>query len=526
MYSILLVDDEEAVRGSIRKLTPWKECGFYVISEASNGLEALSVLSENIPDVIITDIKMPYMDGIEFIKEVRARYSSSVQIIILSGYDEFTYAQTALKLDVAEYVLKPVSVEAMKEVLSRAKERIDADVARVTDIQMLESFYADAFEVYKEKFLVSLINPTRPIDEERILLKAKEYSISLIGSMFCIAVAELSDETLSSVMMEEIISEGLNENNDALSFQYENQAVLIFSSQLSDRSDSTFSTQVSRILALLQSRLIHYFSKPCNIGIGEIVHRVRNLPESYQSAMKALNYTSIYPEQHIISISDVEMADRRRDDDKEELLSELLLVMKFGNECDIKEKIHKVFEGAIETERIQWLVLQIISKISEICADYGKEITSLLNGEDLFIALSHANTLSRAEALSERLAIEANKMASSVREISHIRFVEKAKEIIIRSYSNPMFGLDQLSEEISVSPAYFSTTFKKEMGISFVQYLTNLRIEKAKELLKNTDTKTYEIARSVGFADPNYFSFTFRRNVGISPSQYRAQARS
>ena len=144
MYSILLVDDEEAVRGSIRKLTPWEECGFYVISEASNGLEALSVLSETIPDVIITDIKMPYMDGIEFIKEVRNQYSSSVQIIILSGYDEFTYAQTALKLDVAEYVLKPVSVEAMKEVLSRAKERIDADVARVSDIQMLESFYADA----------------------------------------------------------------------------------------------------------------------------------------------------------------------------------------------------------------------------------------------------------------------------------------------------------------------------------------------------------------------------------------------
>ena len=160
MYTILLVEDEEAVRQSIRDLTPWEEYGFSVMGEASNGMEALEIISETMPDVIITDIRMPYMDGIQFIKEVRDKYSQSVLVIFLSGYDEFTFAQTALSLNAAEYVLKPVSVDSMRALLGRIREKLDEDVARVSDRTKLEAFYHDAFDIYKEKFLVSLITPT------------------------------------------------------------------------------------------------------------------------------------------------------------------------------------------------------------------------------------------------------------------------------------------------------------------------------------------------------------------------------
>ena len=187
MYTILLVEDEEAVRHSIKDLTPWEEYGFSVMGEASNGMEALEIISETMPDVIITDIRMPYMDGIQFIQEVREKYSQTVEVIFLSGYDEFTFAQTALSLKAAEYVLKPVSIDSMRALLGRIRAKLDEDVARVSDRTKLEAFYRDAFDVYKEKFLVSLITPTRKKDETLIAEKASEYGVPLKGNIFAVS---------------------------------------------------------------------------------------------------------------------------------------------------------------------------------------------------------------------------------------------------------------------------------------------------------------------------------------------------
>ena len=526
MYSILLVDDEEAVRHSIKDLTPWQEYGFSMPQEASNGMEALEMIAENIPDVIITDIRMPYMDGIQLIKEVRENYSETVEVIFLSGYDEFTFAQTALSLNAAEYVLKPVSVESMSALLSRIRKRLDEDVARVSDREKLEAFYRDAFNIYKEKFLVSLITPTRRKDETILISKASEYGVPLHGTMFAVSVVDLPLETLPSVAMAEIVEEDATDSGNMLSFQYENQIVIIFSSEMTKDFAPLFIKQINRSLLLLQSRLIHYFSHPFSIGIGEVVFQIRSLPESYRSAMEALHYTYFYPEQHIISIGYIERVDRASEEkDLSDLKTELVMALKFGTEEETETKVHAFFPGLTETADIQSTALSIITIISEICTSYGQNIASLLDGEDLFIALSHANTASRAEELTRRLAVAANRMASGARENSHIQFVEKAKRIIKERYMESTFGLEQVADEISVSPAYFSTTFKKETGLSFVQYLTNVRLEKAKEMLKNTDAKTYEIAEATGFSEPNYFSFTFKKNIGLSPSHYRAEKR-
>ena len=463
MYSILFVDDEDEARKAIKEFTPWSDYGFETPREASNGREALEMIDDNLPDVIITDIRMPYMDGIEFIEKVRTEYSSSVDVIILSGYDEFTFAQTAMRLNVADYVLKPVSIESMKEVLKRTKERLDQDRAKVSDMAKL----------------------------------------------------------LSSVAVREVIEDAVKKRNDIICFQYESQIVLIFISDMEKSFSTLFSRQIFRTLSMMQSEFIHYFSRSFYIGLGEIVTSAAMLPDSYKSAMIALNYSSIYPEQHIIDIRDVESSESISKSHTGENRSELVMAIKFGNAEDTEKAVHPFFQGITETENIQNTVLSVLTIVSEICSSYGKNIATLLDGEDLFLALSHANTLSRAESLVTKLAIEANKAASGIRENSRIQFVENAKRIIKEKYSDPLLGLDQIAEETSVSPAYFSTTFKKETGLSFVQYLTNIRLEKAKEMLRNSDAKTYEIAEMTGFSEPNYFSFTFKKNVGVSPSQYR-----
>ena len=525
MYTILIVDDEDEVRKSIISRTPWEEYGFSVIGEASNGREALDFLEETMPDVIITDIRMPYLDGIGLIEEVRKNKSQTVDVIILSGYDEFTFAQTAMRLNVAEYVLKPVSVDSMRDVLKRTRARLDEDRAKVYDSKKLESFYKDAIEVYREKFLVSLIVPTRKPDAALLKERAEAYGEPLSGNMFAAVIIDLPTEILSSIAVAEIIEDATKDENSVIAFQYENQIVLIYSSEMQSDFSSLFSKQINRSLTMLQSRFYHYFTKAFNMGIGEIVADITKLPESYRSALEALNYSQLYPEQHIISIGDVEMIDNSHLEKAGDMKTELVMAIKFGGKEDTEKAVHTFFQGVTETPNIQNMVITVHSIISEICSAYGKNVATLLEDEDLFTAISHANSLSRSETLMTKLALRANESAVGARENSRIQFVENAKKVIKENYSNPVFGLEQVTDAINVSPAYFSTIFKKETGVSFVQYLTMVRLEKAKEMLKNSDAKTYEIAEKAGFSEPNYFSFIFKKNIGVSPSQYRTQNR-
>ena len=381
MYTILLVDDEDEARKSIKELTPWNEYGFEVIGEASNGLEALDFVSETLPDVIITDIRMPYLDGIGFIEEVRARYSPSVDVIILSGYDEFTFAQTAMRLNVAEYVLKPVSVSSMKEVLRRARERLDQDRAKVSDKERMETFYKDAVEVYRERFLATLIAPARRQESQIIKEKAAEYGVPLSGRLFAAAIIDIPADMQAAVAS--ITAEAMKDDSSTIPFLYENQEVIIFTSGMESSFSPLFSKQIYRTLSLLQSRFLHYFPQAFNIGIGEMVTDILNLPVSYRSAVEALNYSQLYPDQHIISINDVETVESDRSGDTGDRKTELVMAIKFGNSSDTETAVHSFFEGIMDTPNVQNAAITVLSIISEICASYGRNAATLLDGEDL-----------------------------------------------------------------------------------------------------------------------------------------------
>ena len=373
-----MADDEEAARHSIRDLTPWAEYGFEVMAEVSNGYEALEIISETVPDVLITDIRMPYMDGIKLITEVRERYSDTVMVIILSGYDEFTYAQTALSLNVAEYVLKPVSVASMGEVLRRARTRLDTDRAELLDREKLETFYKEAYDLYKEKFMLSLLFPSRIHEETKLISQAESYGISLSGEMFAVSIVDIPDKTVPAMAMKKLAEEENAEDLDPLAIIYEEQLVLIFSSTLERKFEYLFIRQVNRFLSLLESKIVHYFAVPFNIGTGEIVKHIQEIPESYKSATEALNYSSIYPEQHLISISDVEAVESDQDSKLvTDLNSDLIMAIKFGNEEDTARCVHAFFRNLTKPASVQMRTLHALATISSICSAYSRDISSL-----------------------------------------------------------------------------------------------------------------------------------------------------
>lgn len=209
-YTILLVDDESAVREGIRNRTPWERYNFKVVGEAGNGIEALEMIEELHPDVVITDIRMPYLDGMELIKEIR-RSHPPISIIIISGYDEFTYAQQAIRYDVSEYVLKPVTSEDICNLLERTAKRLDEDIIRIQDQNRLKSAYAQALPLIKEKFLVSLLTPVHQSPKANLIAKAKDYGFNLEGDEFIVATFETDhdeqDDPLEAMALLEVAAE-------------------------------------------------------------------------------------------------------------------------------------------------------------------------------------------------------------------------------------------------------------------------------------------------------------------------------
>ena len=532
-YTILLVDDESAVREGIRNRTPWERYNFKVVGEAGNGIEALEMIEDLHPDVVITDIKMPYLDGMELIKEIR-RSHPPVTIIIISGYDEFTYAQQAIRYDVSEYVLKPVTVEDICNLLERTAKHLDEDIIRMQDQNRLRRVYNQALPLIREKFLVSLLTPVHQISNASLIAKAKDYGFNLEGDEFIVATFETDhdeqDDPLEAMALLEVTLEVFQKKGKDIVFQFENQIVIIFtaSSHGEGQYDSLFRKQTFRKIEQLQAYLEKYFSFPIVIGVGNLVHVPSSISQSYRQALEALNYSSFYPEQLLLVISDLEKPDTQEDKiHLQELLSNVIIAVKLGSEEQVVKSVNNLFgerAAALPFEGLQAFLLELSSSLNTLAESYGYNLFELDSDGDsrtFFAELGSLNTVGKARRWFTKLAFSIHTTISGQRVNSHIQFVEEAKSLIAKHFTEAGFGLDQVCEMIGVSPSYFSSTFKREMGVSFVQYLTAMRMTRAKELLVKSEGKTYEIAQAVGFSEPNYFSFCFKRYEGVSPSQYR-----
>jgi two-component system response regulator YesN len=281
---------------------------------------------------------------------------------------------------------------------------------------------------------------------------------------------------------------------------------------------------VEQLLAYLEK----YFPFTIIIGVGNLVHLPSAIAQSYRQALEALNYSSFYPEQHIMVISDLEKPDTQKDKSHlRELLSDVILAVKLGTEEQVVESVNNLFgeeAASLPFEGLQAFLLELSSSLNALLESYNHTLFQLGGESDsrsFFSDLGSLNTLGKARRWLTKVAMAIHTIISGQRENSHIQFVQEAKGLIAKHFTEAGFGLEQVCEMIGVSPSYFSSTFKREMGISFVQYLTTLRMNRAKELLVKSEGKTYEIAQAIGFTEPNYFSFCFKRHEGVSPSQYR-----
>lgn len=533
MYKLVIVEDEAILRKSIIKKIDWEKCGFIVAGEAENGIDAIEVIDAVNPDVIITDIDMPFMNGMELSEIVTEKYPMT-KIILLTGFDEFKYAQKAIELNVLEYILKPISSEELSKTLLKIKENIDDEIARNENIEALKEHYIKSMPVLKMNFLSSLVSVKQ--SQEDILRKALSYNLDLTGEYFATAVISIDknkyDETKFSEEERMFIECGIfsaveeisSKNAEGIAFSYYDYIVIIMKE--SKKNKQALINKMFLLLEEIRQYVEKFMKLTVSIGIGYLHTSPEKIKESYQEALSALEYRFVMGNNKILFIQDLEPIPKKKivfSENKEKLL---LSTIKFGAPDEIYMVMDTLFKefAQIQTSLSDYQIyfLEILGTVIKVSKDLNIEINSIFGEKvNLFVELLKFENIGEVKEWFISICIRIMNLIEAKRRNSSKILIDKAKDYINENYVQSELSLNTLSSYLHISPNYFGATFKNEMGETFINYLLKIRMEAAKNLLCSTNDKNHSIAEKVGIPDQYYFSHCFKKYFGISPNEFR-----
>ncbi|SDF40679.1 response regulator [Marvinbryantia formatexigens] len=527
-YTVLLVDDEEEVTQIIMKKIDWEGMGFSVIGSASNGVKALELVEEYQPDVVMTDIRMPYMDGMELAGRIKAEFPTT-KILLFTGFDEFEYAKEAVRLEVEEYILKPVNAPELTRVFSRVKAKLDQEISEKRNVEILQKYYTESLPLLQTNFYSTLIEGRIP--EEELPKYLEDYQISFSGSCYCCLVIHTSasqvPEEMSPLLLaasvQKQVEERLVQKWQAKSFFYLGNMVLI--AQLENENDVSEVTDECDRFCRYVRRIV---GAVVTVGIGRVCHSVLELAQSYSGAREAVSYRGIYGAARAINIQEIVPQEPGKiDTEAEAELSNLLKAIRLGSAAEVQEAAEKYLKRIASPvnslQQYQIHIMELVSALYRFLANNDIS-TGALSGDmkKLYNYLLELEPDTLQKWLTET-GLSLRSQLISARSSSTKSYIRKAKEYVHSNYADETLSLDSICELLGVSNSYFSTTFKRETGKSFTTYLTDFRMEQASRMLIETNEKSYVIAKSVGYTDSNYFSYVFKRCFGVSPSKYRTE---
>ncbi len=523
LYKIMIVDDEAEVRTAIAHIIDWKALGFEIAAEAENGVDALEKAEALDLDVVLTDIKMPFMDGLELGAEL-SRRKPGLKLIVFSGFDAFEYAQEAIKLNVVEYVLKPVNAAELTDVLGRVRGLLDDEIAQRRNIDQLNQVYQKSLPLLREKFLQELLRG--PMDPREVAQQADRFGLTVReGRYKVVAVCSLSpgperrpalSEELLPVSVEQMISDACRDRCHREIYTSVS-SILVVTAWDQEPVES-----LMRLLGEVCSESARVLGITVTAGIGRPCQKLEELYRSCAEAWAAVEYKAVVGGGKPIYIQDMERLERSPQEPENRLSRQLLSVVKFGSREQISALVHQLLADGGDDWSPQTRFIGVLGVLLPIIQQYNLGEEEMLGPRQEWLALLTQDA--PVEDLRAWLLSVCLKMSGSMdqRRVSTAkRLVEEAERYIREHYQNSDLSVEKLCSHLHISQSYFSTIFKQETGRSYVQYLTDVRMEHAVELLRSTDDKTYLIAEKVGYDEPNYFSYVFKKRFGVTPSQFR-----
>lgn len=537
---VFLVEDEMVIRRGIKNSIDWEKEGYIFCGEASDGELAYPMIIKEKPDILITDIRMPFMDGLELCKLVKKELPN-IKILILSGYDEFDYAKEAIRLGVTEYLLKPISSGKLLEALNGVSESIrrekeDKDLVRKYMEEMRENT-----EHEKQKFFEQMIAGNLSMADA--LETGEKYEMNLSARMYNLLLFRftLGKENRKS---RELLGEAeyaIEKLTERLEYVFEFQrGVEGWAFLLMADNEEQMSERVKELSKDLEEIMKNYSTIAYFGGIGQPVARLRELEESFREAERALAARFTMELNQIISVEDIRMAQNVDTLDDIEITSfgeiekTRTMLEKFlnnGAEDEIDEFVD-VYINELSEENLksvlmrQYIIMDAYIVMMSFCEKFeGIEGEMQAQSEELKNSMKTIQTLEEIKNYIRMLLKKIIGVRDTISGRRYSDIIEIAKDQIRKTYMSDEISLNTIAAEVGMSPSYFSSIFSKEMGKTFVEYLTEIRMDRAKELLMCSSMKTSEIGYEVGYKDPHYFSYIFKKTQNCTPKEFRARGK-
>lgn len=537
---VFLVEDEMVIRRGIKNSIDWEKEGYIFCGEASDGELAYPMIIKEKPDILITDIRMPFMDGLELCKLVKKELPN-IKILILSGYDEFDYAKEAIRLGVTEYLLKPISSGKLLEALNGVSESIrrekeDKDLVRKYMEEMRENT-----EHEKQKFFEQMIAGNLSMADA--LETGKKYEMNLSAGMYNLLLFRftLGEENRKSGELLGEAEYAIEKLTERLEYVFEFQrGVEGWAFLLMADNEEQMSERVKELSKDLEEIMKNYSTIAYFGGIGQPVARLRELEESFREAERALAARFTMELNRIISVEDIRMAQNVDTLDDIEITSfgeiekTRTMLEKFlnnGAEDEIDEFVD-VYINELPEENLksvlmrQYIIMDAYIVMMSFCEKIeGIEGEMQAQSEELKNSMKTIQTLEEIKNYIRMLLKKIIGVRDTISGRRYSDIIEIAKDQIRKTYMSDEISLNTVAAEVGMSPSYFSSIFSKEMGKTFVEYLTEIRMDRAKELLMCSSMKTSEIGYEVGYKDPHYFSYIFKKTQNCTPKEFRARGK-
>lgn len=524
MYKVLLVDDVKFIRKGLYKMIDWQKYGFEVCDEAEDGEQAYELIQSQRPDLVITDIKMPVLDGLDLIKQVvNSNTEYTPKFIILSGFNEFKYAQQAIRYGVEDFLLKPINENELHAILEKLSIQFYEEKIRLQKSGITR-------EIISEAALERLIKGS--FSEWMLKEYAPEWCSGPTGEYnFCIIEVFFDPASSACQESKHQLKRQIGDTLSSLDPHFRATVIelqpckygLVLTSNPNERGMS-----VQRIAESLHSELLRILDTPVAIYIGDQVNGIRSLQNSYQTAIETTQYKFLLPDMQILDYQNVREIPRQFTDLNDKFYLNLLECVE---DCDADSAAHAVESMFLEFGERRMTSQAVHASLSRCYYKLVERFKPMVDNNPANLIMNFITEWehypiqpAELQRMFMQFVLEYVELNRQLRKNRVNTVLHKTKTYIEMHYRENL-TLKLIAEKVMINPVYLGQLFKRTYGVYFNEFLMGIRLQEAKKLLRQTDLRVYEISEMVGFKHQDYFVNQFKRMEKMTPTEYRQQAK-